>query len=90
MKTLPADVRPYKRTATFTEATVPAAITGAHTTKPGVWGEITVERGELVYEIIATGESVTLAPGRTGIVEPTVPHRVRITGPVAFHVTFHR
>lgn len=34
---LPPDVRPYRRTPDFTEATVPEGLKRAHDTKPGVW-----------------------------------------------------
>jgi tellurite resistance-related uncharacterized protein len=47
--TLPAGVRSYKRTATFTEATTPAALMNDHATKEGVWGLIHVEEGRLRY-----------------------------------------
>ena len=78
--TLPAGVRSYKRTATFTEATTPAALMSDHATKEGVWGLIHVEEGRLRYlvtderrlasEIIITPES------EPGIVDPTIAHRV--------------
>lgn len=44
---LPADVQPYARTAEFTEATVPAGLLRAHTTKTGAWGLIRVLEGRL-------------------------------------------
>ena len=88
--TLPAGVRSYKRTATFTEATTPAALMNDHATKEGVWGLIHVEEGRLRYlvtderrlfsEIIITPES------EPGIVEPTIAHRVEAVGRVRFFV----
>ncbi len=92
--TLPAGVRSYKRTATFTEATTPAALMNDHATKEGVWGLIHVEEGRLRYlvtderrlfcEIIITPES------EPGIVEPTITHRVEAVGRVRFFVEFLR
>jgi tellurite resistance-related uncharacterized protein len=40
---VPEGLQPYKRTATFTEATVPAALLNDHSTKEGAWGLIHVE-----------------------------------------------
>src|SRR5690606_311089 len=53
MKTLPDAVRPYRRTPVFTEATVPAALLRAHTTKAGTWGRILVLEGRLRYRILS-------------------------------------
>ena len=50
MKTLPPDVVPYRRTAEFTEATIPAGLRRRHTTQPGVWGRICVLEGALRYD----------------------------------------
>ena len=35
---LPPSVRPYRRTAEFSELTVPKGLQANHSTKPGVWG----------------------------------------------------
>jgi tellurite resistance-related uncharacterized protein len=80
MKTLPDTVAAYQRTKTFTD----------HTTKAGIRGVITVERGVLEYSIPGSGETVTLEPTRQGIIEPEVPHRVKPLGEVAFYVEFCR
>ena len=79
MKTLPADAAPYRRTATFTEQTVPAGLRRAHRTKPEVWGRIVVEQGELRYRILEPAlEETVLRPGQDGVVEPEVPHEVTL------------
>ena len=92
MARLPPDVRPYQRTPTFTEETVPAGLTGRHSTKAGVWGVITVEAGRLFLFRLAgdVSDSELLVPGETGVVAPEELHRVEADGPVAFHVVFHR
>ena len=88
---LPDGVIAYKRTPQFDECTVPAGLLRSHTTKEGVWGRIRVERGTLTYRILEPHVSEQLlAPDRDGIVEPTVPHEVELTGPVSFHVEFYR
>ena len=89
MKTLPAAAKAYKKTAIFTNATVPQALLNDHRTKPGVWGLIQVERGSLEYTI-AGGETHVLTPGHPGVVEPEVTHFVRPVGETAFFVEFYR
>lgn len=91
MTPLPNNVAPYKRTATFTEATLPDALRRDHATKAGVWGLIHVETGSLRYEISDTGETVELGPADPpAVIEPEVRHRVTPVGTVSFYVEFHR
>lgn len=91
---LPDGVRPYKRTPTFTEKTIPAGLLNDHQTKEGTWGLIRVEEGELRYIVTdprRTPAEVILSSGTLpGIVEPTILHRVEPMGAVRFHVEFLR
>jgi len=91
---LPADVRPYKRTPIFTEATVPAGLLRAHATKDGAWGLIHVLEGQLAYRITdphrPQSEQILTPETRPGVVEPTVLHEVEPLGSVRFQVEFHR
>jgi tellurite resistance-related uncharacterized protein len=88
MPALPPEVAAYKRTATFTESTVPAGLLRDHRTKAGVWGRIVVEAGELAYVVGA--HTFRLGPGVDGIVAPQVTHHVAPVGSVRFHVVFLR
>lgn len=89
---LPAGLEPYKRTGTFTEATVPAGLRGDHSTKDGIWGLIHVEEGLLRYTVTdhrrAATERVLASGGKPGVIEPTILHRVEPIGQVRFHVEF--
>ncbi|MCA9657794.1 MAG: DUF1971 domain-containing protein [Myxococcales bacterium] len=88
---LPAFVQAYKRTATFTEATLPAGLQGRHNTREGVWARIHVVRGEVLYRILEPAiEEHLLTPARDGLVEPTVPHQLELRGPVDLFVEFFR
>src|SRR3546814_12863867 len=51
---LPLKAKPYKRTPSFTEATIPAGLLGDHSTKAGTWGLIRVEEGLLRYIVQQT------------------------------------
>ena len=91
MKSLPPDVAPYRRTAEFTELTVPAGLRRGHTTKAGTWGRICVVSGALRYRILgAAPEEHLLSPERPGVVEPEVPHEVEPLADVRFFVEFLR
>jgi len=91
MKQLPTHVRPYKKTPTFTEGTVPAGLLRAHQTKDSVWGKIVILEGRLQYTINEpTEEVLILDPDTHGVVEPEILHEVKPLGPVRFYVEFYR
>lgn len=94
IKRLPDGLTPYKRTPTFTEASIPAGLLNDHQTKEGTWGLICVEEGELRYVVTdprRPPSDVRLSKDAPpGIVEPTILHRVEPLGPVRFHVEFCR
>ena len=85
---MPPGASEYKRTATFTETTLPDALRTDHRTKAGTWAHIVVESGALDYHV--RGRVHRLVPGRPGLVEPEVPHHVTPAGPVCLHVEFYR
>lgn len=85
---LPEHFVPYKQTAEFTAATLPAALRQDHATKAGVWARIVVAEGRLRYHVDPLHRSFELAPGTVGIVVPAVRHHVEPIGAVRFHVEF--
>lgn len=91
---LPADVRPYRRTDIFTQATAPGGLLKAHTTKEGAWALIHVLEGRLAYRIEdprrPASETVLSPETPPGVVEPTILHHVEPLGIVRFYVEFHR
>lgn len=91
---LPEGAEAYKRTPTFTEASVPAALLNDHSTKAGTWGLIHVEQGRLRYVVTdpAREPAVSILTPDTppGVVEPTIVHHVEPLGEVRFHVEFYR
>lgn len=89
---LPENAKPYRRTDEFTEATTPAGLLRAHTTKAGTWALIHVLEGRLAYRITdprrLASETVLTPDTPPGVVEPTVLHQVEPLGPVRFYVEF--
>ncbi|WEK44007.1 MAG: DUF1971 domain-containing protein [Candidatus Sphingomonas colombiensis] len=91
---LPAGLETYRRTDSFTEATVPAALLADHSTKAGNWGLIHVTEGKLRYRVNDPRREpldTILAPDSApGVVEPTILHNIEPIGAVRFHVEFWR
>jgi len=90
MKQIPEDAAAYKRTPVFTEQSIPAGLLNEHKTKEGVWGKIVILDGKLLYTITHAAEEHILDNNHSGVVEPTVIHRVKPLGKVAFYVEFYR
>jgi tellurite resistance-related uncharacterized protein len=88
---IPSTVQPYKRTREFTEHDMPAALGREHDTMPGVWGELVVLAGRvLFFEIGPEPREHELGVGRHGLIEPRMPHRVEPQPGTRFYVVFHR
>jgi tellurite resistance-related uncharacterized protein len=91
---LPAGLKSYRSTDSFTAASVPAALLADHNTKAGSWGLIHVTEGQLRYRVTdprrAPLDTILTPGGAPGVVEPTIRHHVEPIGAVAFHVEFWR
>lgn len=82
--------KPYRSTMTFTDVTLPAALTRTHMTKEGAWGVLSVLEGSLRYVIEdGSGVSVVMKAGGHAIILPEQPHHVEIIGPVRALVEFY-
>jgi tellurite resistance-related uncharacterized protein len=91
MPRLPEAVSEYKRTPIFDLATTPAGLRKSHTTKAGVWGEIVVVEGRLLYVIENEEDaSFILRPGVSGAIAPEAPHHVDPYEDARFYVRFLR
>jgi tellurite resistance-related uncharacterized protein len=91
MPRIPEAAAEYKRTAIFDAATTPAALRKRHTTKAGVWGEIVVVEGRVLYVIEDEEDaSFILRPGVPGAIAPEAPHHVDPHEGARFFVRFLR
>lgn len=91
MPKIPGAVSEYERTPTFDKTTTPAGLLKSHTTKAGVWGEIVVVAGRVLYVIEPEADaSFVLRPGVTGTIAPLVPHHVDPEDDARFFVRFLR
>ena len=91
MKTLPQNLAEFKRTPEFTEASLPEGLQNRHTTPTGTWAKIIILEGTLTYRILEPElEEVALSESQFGVIEPGVPHEVKLTGKVRCYVAFYR
>jgi tellurite resistance-related uncharacterized protein len=81
-------MKPYRTTAIFDEATLPAALRREHRTKAGAWGIIRVLDGELRL-FFSDGREELLNPGRPGLISPQETHWVEPVGPMRMQVEFY-
>ena len=87
MPKLPPDVVEYKRTAELDATTVPAGLTKTHRLKAGVWGELVVLSGHVVYVLEDAGDAtVVLRDGLPGIIAPESPHHIEPMSGARFFV----
>jgi tellurite resistance-related uncharacterized protein len=78
-RSLPSGLELYKTSPVFTTQTIPESLLTAHTTKPGVWGLLRVQRGRLLYCLDANSrQQLTLEQGATAVIETGVPHHVEL------------
>ena len=82
-------IAPYRSTAVFDEATLPAVLRREHSTKAGVWGVIRVIEGSLRLEFADGGEAQVLTPDRPGLVRPEQIHRIEPMGRIRMQVDFY-
>jgi len=84
----PEGVAPYKRSAEFTETSVPAALLRHHSTKAGVWGRVHVLEGQLCFRDAASQSERILEEGSHPVIFPQRLHEVEPLGKVRFFVEF--
>ena len=91
MKTLPSGVAYYARSPEFSDQSIPDNLLKSHLTKAMSWATIVVTEGKILYRILEPLiEELELSPGKSGIVEPEVPHELEVMGDVRFHLDFYR
>ena len=91
MPRVPAAATEYKRTSIFDASTTPSGLRKRHTTAAGVWGEIVVLEGRVLYVIEEEEDaSFVLRPGVPGAIAPGAPHHVDPYEDARFFVRFLR
>ena len=89
--TPPRDCEPYRRTAIFTQDTIPNDLLRAHRAVADVWALIHVIDGRLLYRVSEpTASEIVIESNRPGLIEPAVLHQIAPLGAVRFYIEFHR
>ena len=84
--------KPYKSTPIFTEATLPAGLKEAHSTKAGVWGLLEILSGTVTF-VIEAGDGGSerrriMQGGETQIIQSELLHHVEPEGAIEMQVHF--
>ncbi|MEO1162062.1 MAG: DUF1971 domain-containing protein [Pseudomonadota bacterium] len=88
---LPEDLVMYSQSPVFDQDSVPAALQKDHSTKAGVWARAVVSHGSIEYVLeTKPGHPLVVTAGQHALIEPEVPHHVRVIGPVVFQLQFYR
>jgi tellurite resistance-related uncharacterized protein len=88
---LPKGCEAYRKTAVFTQDTVPGGLLRAHRTAADVWALIHVLNGRLLYRINEpTICERVIEVGIPGVIEPAISHEVVPLGKTRFYIEFHR
>ena len=87
---LPSGLVPSGRSLEFTSDTLPEALQREHKLGDGRWGVLHVFEGSLVFVDLASGnERLVAAPDRV-VIQPRIPHKVVVGGPVRCRIDFFR
>ncbi len=86
---LPAGVVSNGRTPEFTNLTVPVAMLSDHVLPPGIWGQIHVLSGTVIYVVQEPVQHIfTLGSSGPGIIAPLMLHHVATPDDTRFYVEF--
>lgn len=90
MKRLPSGLAPKGSSAEFTNTNIPDALLNEHALAPGHWGILHLFEGHAVFVNLQTREECELQAPDTMVIEPEVPHRLRLDGPMSCRIDFFR
>lgn len=89
-KTLPEGLVPAGSSLEFTQDTIPDALQEKHALGPGHWGVLHVFEGSVRFVNLASGAESEVAAPDNVIIQPEVPHRLRLAGSVRCRIDFFR
>ena len=87
---MPSGLVPSGRSLEFTSDTLPEALQREHALADGRWGVLQVLEGSLTFIDLASGnERHVVAPDHV-VIQPRLPHKVVVSGPVRLRIGFFR
>ena len=91
MNCIPESYSAYKRSAVFTESSVPKGLLKDHSVAEHCYAKIIVLEGEIEYTLSGeSSSSTTLTPENPGTIKPLVKHYINPLGKTRFYVEFYR
>jgi len=88
---LPAGLEHVRTTDVFDNTTVPAGLLRAHRVADGVWGNLVVHSGVVVFVFDDDPDHpVTVDVGHSVAIPPARQHHLELDRPATFAVEFHR
>ena len=85
---LPSNLVPSGGTPIFTEESAPDALRLEHKLAEGTWGVLHVLGGKIRFVDLRTSQGNDISAPDQVTIQPGVPHRVEIEGPVEFRIDF--
>ncbi len=93
-KTLPEGLIQKGNSKMFTKETVPDALFHEHSLNAERWGLLHLHEGRVVFVDLATSDEYNLTAPDQIMINPEVPHKLRLDpgydGPLKFHIDFYR
>ena len=87
---MPSGLVPSGRSLEFTSDTLPEALQKEHALADGRWGVLHVLEGSLVFVDLASGNERVVAAPDSVVIQPRLPHKVVVSGPVRCRIDFFR
>jgi len=87
---LPDDLIPGGTSPVFTYDTLPEALQSEHTLAPGHWAVLNVLEGSLRFVNLKTGEEQSMTAPAQVTIQPGLPHKVAVEGPLRCRIDFFR
>jgi tellurite resistance-related uncharacterized protein len=87
---MPDNLQSLGSSPEFDRATVPAALLSRHALAEHHWARLRVLAGTVTFVDLRAVRETTIAAGDTGVVPPTLPHRVELGSGARFQLEFFR
>ena len=88
-RNLPDHVKPYSQSPVFTAATVPEKLLGHHNLKPGTWGLMHVEKGNVQFFVENKKDPIAkLNASDKFVIVPEERHYIKVSDDAQLFIEF--
>ena len=86
---LPEHVKAYSQSPLFTANTVPEKLLGHHNLKPGTWGLLHVEKGNVQFFVESEQDPIAkLKPNDKFVIVPKERHYIKVSDDARLYIEF--